>query len=53
MQITLDALALGVGGRDNALPGVAQVVDPLAQDARTPRFSELAREADRLHLSSA
>src|SRR5512133_990287 len=53
VQITLDALALGVGGRDDALPRVAQVVDPLAQDARTSRFSGLAREADRLHLSSA
>jgi hypothetical protein len=46
-------LALGVGGRDDALPGVAQVVDALTQDARTSRFSGLAREADRLHLSSA
>jgi len=50
VQIALDALALGVGGGDDALPGVAQVVDAYAQGAGTSRFSGLAWEADRLHL---
>ena len=50
VQIALDALALGVGGGDDALPGVAQVVDALAQGARTSRFCGFARETDRFHL---
>jgi hypothetical protein len=51
VQIALDALALGVGGGDDALPGVVQVVDAFAQGARTSRFSGLARETDWLHLT--
>jgi hypothetical protein len=51
VQIALDAWALGVGGGDDALPGVVQVVDALAQGARAPRFSGLAWETDWLHLT--
>jgi hypothetical protein len=38
VEIALDAPALFVGGGEDALPGVAQVVDPRAQLARTPRL---------------
>jgi hypothetical protein len=49
VEVTLDAPALFVGGREDALPGVAQVVDPRAQLACTPRLGGLAGEADLGH----
>ena len=49
VEIALDPPALGVGGVDDALPRVAQVVHALAQRARTPVIGGLAGEAHRVH----
>ena len=49
VEIALDAPALLVGGGEDALPGVAQVVDPRAQRARTPGVGGLAGEAELGH----
>ena len=46
VQVALDAPALLVGGGDDALAGVAQVVDALAQRARPAQLGRLAGEAD-------
>ena len=42
VQVALDPPALGVRGRDDALPRAVQVVHAFAQGARTSRFSGLA-----------
>ena len=49
VQIALDAPPLLVGRGDDPLPGVAQVVDAVAQGARATGVARLAREADLLH----
>ena len=49
VQVALDPPALGVGGRDDPLPGVAEVVHALAQRACAPMLGRLAREADLAH----
>ena len=50
VEVALDAPALRVGGVDDALPGVAQVIDALAQSPRALVIGGLAREADLAHL---
>jgi L-amino acid N-acyltransferase YncA len=49
VEITLDAPALFIGRGEDALPGVAQVIDPSAQRARTLGLAGLAWEADLGH----
>jgi hypothetical protein len=45
VEIALDAPALFIGGGEDALPGVAEVVDPRPQRARTPGLGGLAGKA--------
>jgi len=49
VEIPLDAPALFIGRGEDALPGVAQVIDPRAQRARTPGLGGLAGEEDSGH----
>ena len=51
VEVALDPPALRVGGVDDALPRVAQVVHALAQRARALVFGGLTREADLAHHS--
>jgi hypothetical protein len=50
VEVALDPPALRVGGVDDALPGVAQVIDALAQSPRALVIGGLSREADLTHL---
>jgi hypothetical protein len=49
VEVALDAPALGVGGGDDALAGVAQNVHALAQRTRAAVLGRLAGEAELAH----
>ena len=52
VEVALDPAALGVGGGDDPVPGVAEVVHALAQRARPSLLGGLAREEDLPHAPS-
>ena len=52
VQVALDPPALGVGRFEDALTGVAQVVDAVAQGPRADLLAGFAWEADLGHLPS-